>query len=165
MFNFLKKKKKKEKKEGIYALATGTVIPLSEVPDEVFSMGMMGQGLAIQPKEGTIYAPMAAKVKSVFPTKHALGLETASGIEILLHFGIDTVELKGAPFEIFVQEGQEVNVGDKLATMDLAQLATANTDSDLMMIFTNAEQYQNLDITHYGAVEAKAEIGSIEAKA
>ncbi|MDG3374879.1 glucose PTS transporter subunit IIA, partial [Vibrio parahaemolyticus] len=91
--------------QDVYAVATGKVIPITEVGDEVFSQKMMGDGFAVIPESGEIFAPVAGKVTSVFPTKHAIGLVTDSGIEVLVHMGIDTVQLNGEPFTVFVKEG------------------------------------------------------------
>ena len=110
MFGFFKKDDKKGKlpveKEILYSPANGVVVPVSDVADPVFSQKMMGDGFAVIPADGNIYSPAKGKVLSVFPTKHAVGILLDSGLELLLHMGLDTVELNGKPFEIFVKEGQ-----------------------------------------------------------
>ncbi len=94
--------------ESVYAPFSGKVIPLSKVPDEVFSSGAMGQGLAIEPSDNKLYAPFDGTVVMVAPTKHAIGLRSASGVELLVHIGLDTVTLDGTPFSLKVREGDTV---------------------------------------------------------
>lgn len=94
--------------ETVYAPFSGKVIPLSKVPDEVFSSGAMGQGLAIEPSDNKLFAPFDGTVVMVAPTKHAIGLRSASGIELLVHIGLDTVTLDGTPFALKVKEGDTV---------------------------------------------------------
>jgi PTS system N-acetylglucosamine-specific IIC component len=127
------------KETELYAVANGKVIPISEVQDDVFSAKMMGDGFAVVPTDGEVSTPVAGKVTSIFPTKHALGIQTDAGIEVLLHMGLDTVELKGAPFTLHVEEGQILKQGDKVATIDLQALATAGKKSDLIVVFTNQD--------------------------
>lgn len=159
MFDFLKRKNKH--KEELYAIAEGTLIPLEEVPDEVFSSKMMGDGFAIRPANGEIYAPLNGTIKTLFPTKHAIGIESENGIEVLLHFGIDTVELEGKPFEVYVQEGDQVTKDTKLATMNLEEIAEAGKNSELMVIFTNLGQIEELSIHPNHTVSVKESIGEI----
>ncbi len=135
-----------EKTTSLYATATGKAVPITEVNDEVFSTKMMGDGYAVLPEDGNIYTPVAGKIINIFPTKHALGIQTASNVEVLLHMGIDTVELKGAPFTLHVKEGQVVKAGDKVATIDLAELKKAGKSSDIIVVFTNQDIVEQYDL-------------------
>ena len=103
----------------------GKLFLFLKLPDDVFSAKMMGDGFAVVPTDGEVSTPVAGKITSIFPTKHALGIQTDSGIEVLLHMGLDTVELQGGPFTLHVEEGQVVKQGDKIATIDLAALEQA----------------------------------------
>lgn len=156
MFNFLKKKKAVP----LHAIADGCVINLSEVPDEVFSNRMMGDGFAIKPTNGVITSPVEATVENIFPTKHALGLKTDKGIEILLHLGIDTVELNGEPFEMCVQVGDKVTPDTVLAKIDLEKIKAAKKSNELMVIFTNGD-IQSIDV-QYGDTKHGMEIGTLQ---
>lgn len=115
----------------------GEIIPLSEVPDEVFAKGMMGQGFAIMPTGNVLHSPVDGRVVSVFPTKHAIGIETDTGIELLIHVGLDTVKLKGEGFETLVEQGQLVQRGDALLKLDLTFLTTNAPSVATPVIFTN----------------------------
>ena len=120
----------------------GKIIPLFEVPDEVFAQGMMGAGFGIIPTGDTVYSPFDGKVVSVFPTKHAIGLVTDTGIEVLIHVGLDTVKLKGKGFDLLVEEGQLLQSGDALLKLDLAYLGANSTSMITPVIFTNLENAQ-----------------------
>ena len=157
------KKKKEEPKKGIFAPITGTLLSITEVPDPVFSQKMMGDGFAIEPTEGKVYSPVAGKVLNVFPTKHALGIKTASGVEVLLHMGIDTVSLKGEPFTLFVEEGQEIRQGQLIADVDLNAITEAGRKTDMIVVFTNPDAIESLDI-QTGSVKANQVSGSVKAK-
>jgi PTS system beta-glucosides-specific IIC component len=122
----------------VYSPLNGDVIPLSEVKDEVFSQAMMGPGIAIIPSTGHIVAPFDGQVKFVFPTKHALGLLSASGVELLIHIGIDTVNLEGKPFTVFVKDHQKIKKGQALADFDLAMLKELNVDPTVVLVLTSA---------------------------
>ncbi|MGM0124524.1 PTS system, N-acetylglucosamine-specific IIBC component [Enterococcus sp. AZ194] len=149
----------------IFAVATGQLLPVSEVADDVFSAKMMGDGFAVVPEIGEIYTPIAGVISSIFPTKHALGIRTDSGLEVLVHMGIDTVELKGAPFTVAVSEGQRVVQGDKLATMDLSAIQAAGKKTDVIVVFTNQDQVASLEIpTVQVAVLANETVGQVTAK-
>lgn len=127
--------------EQLNAPIQGTILPLSAVKDPVFASEAMGKGLAIVPTNNDMVAPADATVAAVYPSKHAIGLVTDAGVEILLHIGIDTVQLDGQHFEQFVEQGQKVKVGDKLVTFDRAAIAAAGYDTTVMMIVTNTPNY------------------------
>ena len=124
----------------VVAVASGEVMPITEVNDPVFSGKMMGDGYAVKPADGKIVSPVAGQVKSLFPTKHAIGLETATGMEVLVHMGIDTVSLEGKPFTLMVKEGDQVEAGQELAQVDLAALAAAGKEDTMIVAFTNVDQ-------------------------
>lgn len=116
MFNFFKKKNKGLE---VDAAVDGELIPITEVKDDVFSTKMLGDGYAIKPTSGEIHSPVEGDISTLFPTKHAIGIKTKEGLEILVHLGIDTVELNGAPFKMEIQKGDHVTPGQLLGTMDL----------------------------------------------
>lgn len=120
-----------------YMPIDGKIIPLSEVPDDVFAKEMMGPGFGIIPSGSTLHSPVDGKVVSVFPTKHAIGIETDTGVELLIHVGLDTVKLKGEGFETLVEQGQLVQAGDALLKLDLAYLKANAPSIVTPVIFTN----------------------------
>ena len=141
------------------------VIVGTEVPDDVFSAKMMGDGFAVVPTDGEVSTPVAGKITSIFPTKHALGIQTDSGIEVLLHMGLDTVELQGGPFTLHVEEGQVVKQGDKIATIDLAALEQAGKKSDLIVVFTNQDIVAQYDLQKAGQTTSMNDvIGNVTVK-
>lgn len=116
-------------------VANGYVLPLEAVKDDVFSSKMMGDGYAIAQHDGKVYAPIEGIVESIFPTLHAITIESKTGEKLLIHMGLDTVELKGIPFSIKVAEGQNVKTGTLLAFMDLQQLENAQKDNTIIVVF------------------------------
>lgn len=148
--------------ETLYAPADGKLVAITEVSDPVFSQKMMGDGFAVQPTNGTIYAPVAGTISSIFETKHAIGILTPGGAEVLVHMGLDTVELKGAPFEVLVSEGDTVTPETKLAVMDLDAVTAAGKQTDVLTVITNAEKVRQLSLTTTGTVTAKTAVGSAE---
>lgn len=148
--------------ETLYAPADGNVVAITEVSDPVFSQKMMGDGFAVQPTNGTIYAPVAGTISSIFETKHAIGILTPGGAEVLVHMGLDTVELKGVPFEVLVSEGDTVTPETKLAVMDLDAVTAAGKQTDVLTVITNAEKVRQLSLTTTGTVTAKTAVGSAE---
>ncbi|XQY93222.1 glucose-specific PTS transporter subunit IIBC [Metabacillus sp. HB246100] len=142
---------------------TGEIKPITEVPDQVFSGKMMGDGFAILPTEGTIVSPVNGKILNVFPTKHAIGIQSEGGKEILIHVGIDTVNLKGEGFETFVQEGDVVEQGQKLLEVDL-DFVKKNAPSIMTpIVFTNLKEGQTVKLQANNQVNAKdSDILSIE---
>ncbi|HHX52456.1 MAG TPA: PTS glucose transporter subunit IIA [Erysipelothrix sp.] len=145
MFNIFKKKQepKTEIKEVTYhAFGAGKLVPLEDVPDQVFAQRMMGDGYAIELTENTIVSPVDGEVILVFPTGHAFGLKTEDGVEILLHLGIDTVELNGEGFVGQVKQGDKVKAGDVLTIMDLEKIRAAGKLVVSPLIFTSGQQIE-----------------------
>ncbi|CAH0347360.1 PTS glucose transporter subunit IIA [Bacillus sp. CECT 9360] len=138
---------KKAEEEIVTAPLTGKLVQLEDVPDPVFAEKMMGDGLAIEPTEGVVVAPLDAKVVQVFPTKHAVGLVTAGGIEILIHIGLETVSLNGEGFESFVKEGDKVKKGDKLITFDLGNIKEKASSTLTPIIITNGDAVESIEKT------------------
>lgn len=136
MFNLFKKK---EQSEILSIPVDGELIPLSKVADPVFSQKMMGEGFGVNPISSEIYSPVNGTITTIFKTKHAIGIETASGLEILVHIGIDTVSLEGAPFELFVAEGEKVTPETKLAAVDFEQIEAAEKETTVLVLITNSD--------------------------
>lgn len=131
MFNFFKVKNE------FLSPISGKCISITEVDDEVFSKKLMGDGFAIIPSENTVYSPLNGVVSVCFPTKHAIGIKSDSGIELLIHIGIDTVELKGEGFITHVKQGDKINQGDKLVEIDLAMIKSKGYDNVVIIVFPN----------------------------
>lgn len=148
--------------EKLFAPVDGQVIAIGEVSDPVFSQKMMGDGFAVRPTANEIYSPVVGKVTSVFETKHAIGLLTKTGAEVLVHMGLDTVELKGAPFDVKVKEGDEVTPNTLLAIMDIAAVKAAGKGTDVLTVLTNAEKVSSLTLTKTGEIKAKEHVGEAE---
>ncbi|BDH64539.1 TPA: PTS transporter subunit EIIC [Enterococcus faecalis] len=150
------------KKKDFVAVATGEVIPMAQVNDPVFSQKMMGDGFAVKPLEGEVVAPISGKVLSVFPSKHAIGLQTEEGIEVLVHMGIDTVEMATPAFESFVKEGQSLKAGTKLAKMNLDVIEQAGKETTIIVAFTNSDKVEQVVINQLGTTTVGTVIGQIE---
>ncbi len=142
------------KEISLYAHLTGTVIPLENVEDEAFSSGMLGEGTAIEPAEGRLYAPCDGRVDMVFDTRHAINLVSKDGCEILLHIGIDTVKLNGQFFEAHVSDGQEVRKGDLLISFDMDGIRKAGFKTTTPMIICNTDDYRTITTAASGIVSA-----------
>lgn len=138
--------------EKVAAPLTGEVLPLSEVPDQVFSQKMMGDGFAIMPTDGTVVSPVDGKIVNVFPTKHAIGIESKNGREVLIHFGIDTVKLNGQGFETLVAQGDEVKKGQPLLKVDLEYVKNNAPSIITPIIFTNLKATESVKIEKQGTV-------------
>ena len=138
--------------ETIISPIVGSAVALSDVNDPVFSSGAMGQGIAIKPTEGVVYAPADAEVTIAFATGHAYGLKTANGAEILIHVGIDTVSMNGEGFDQKVSQGSKVKAGDVLGTFDSAKIAAAGLDDTTMVIVTNTADYASVTPVAEGTV-------------
>ena len=148
--------------EEIETVADGEVIAISDVKDPVFSQKMMGDGFAVEPENGNIYSPVAGTITSIFPTKHALGLLTDNGLEVLVHIGLDTVSLEGKPFEVHVAEGQKVAAGDLLVTADLEAIKAAGRETSTVVVFTNAQAIKSVTVETFGKVAVKTVVAKVE---
>lgn len=145
------------------AVADGVVESLEKASDPVFAQKMMGEGYFVEPINGQIYSPVSGTISSVFPTKHAIGITTANGLEVLLHMGINTVDLGGAPFEVKVTEGQLVTPDTLVAQVDLAAIKAAGKETSMMVLITNMEKVKNFVLEKTGETKAKAKVMTVEA--
>ena len=148
--------------EEVYSVADGEVIALEQVKDPVFSQKMMGDGFAVEPANGNIVSPVSGTVSSIFPTKHALGLVTEAGLEVLVHIGLDTVSLEGKPFTVHVTEGQKVVAGDLLVTADLDAIREAGRETSTIVVFTNADAIKSVNLEQTGSHAAKTVVAKVE---
>ena len=136
----------------VYAPCNGTVIPLKEINDGVFSEGYIGEGLAIEPVDGSFYAPFDCTVAMVFDTHHAIALHTVNGTELILHVGLDTVKLKGQHLEVFVQEGQKIQKGDLILRADLEGIQSAGCRTVTPVVITGAGGAESVELLKTGPV-------------
>lgn len=139
------------------APVSGKVIPLEQVKDETFASGMLGQGVAIEPTDNIIYSPIEGTVETIFETKHAIGLKSADGLELLIHIGMDTVNLKGDGFKQLIKVGQKVQIGTPLMEVDFAKIKAAGYEIVTPMVITNAPENLSLNIVsneeaHHGDI-------------
>ena len=148
--------------EEVYSVADGEVIALEQVKDPVFSQKMMGDGFAVEPANGNIVSPVSGTVSSIFPTKHALGLVTEAGLEVLVHIGLDTVSLEGKPFTVHVAEGQKVTAGDLLVTADLDAIREAGRETSTIVVFTNGDVIKSVNLEQTGSHAAKTVVAKVE---
>ena len=148
--------------EEVYSVADGEVIALEQVKDPVFSQKMMGDGFAVEPENGNIVSPVSGTVSSVFPTKHALGIVTEAGLEVLVHIGLDTVSLEGKPFTVHVAEGQKVAAGDLLVTADLDAIRAAGRETSTIVVFTNGDVIKSVNLEQTGSHAAKTVVAKVE---
>ena len=146
----------------VHSVADGQVINIEDVKDPVFSQKMMGDGFAVEPENGKIVSPVAGKVTSIFPTKHALGLVTDNGLEVLVHIGLDTVSLEGKPFDVKVTEGQAVAAGDLLVEANLDAIREAGRETSTVVVFTNADAIKSVKVEHTGKLAANAPVAKVE---
>lgn len=160
-------KKEETKKSGnveasIYSPLEGKAMPLKEVADGVFSEELLGKGIGIEPSNGTVKAPFDGEVMMVFDTKHAIGLRSDEGVEVLIHIGIDTVQMNGKPFEIKVESGQRVSKGDIIAKADLKAITDAGYRTVTPVIVSNTENYEDIVVTANGKVTFGDEIVKVK---
>ena len=148
--------------EEVYSVADGQVIALEQVKDPVFAQKMMGDGFAVEPANGNIVSPVSGTVSSIFPTKHALGIVTEAGLEVLVHIGLDTVSLEGKPFTVHVAEGQKVAAGDLLVTADLDAIRAAGRETSTVVVFTNGDVIKSVKLEQTGSLAAKTAVAKVE---
>ena len=170
MFRLFKKIAEKDEPitTDLYAITEGNLKNVSAVEDEVFSAKIMGNGYAIVPpatEEGCeVYSPVTGVVTMVFPTKHAVGIRMKNDLDTLVHFGIDTVEMEGRPFEIFVKMDDEVTPQTKIATIDLMQLRQAHKITDLIVVCTSTKKVESMTLSTAEKVRTHEVVGSVRAK-
>ena len=148
--------------EEVYSVADGQVVALEQVKDPVFAQKMMGDGFAVEPANGNIVSPVSGTVSSIFPTKHALGIVTEAGLEVLVHIGLDTVSLEGKPFTVHVAEGQKVAAGDLLVTADLDAIRAAGRETSTVVVFTNGDAIKSVKLEQTGSLAAKTAVAKVE---
>lgn len=159
MFGFLKKKE--DDKIVLASPVKGKAVPLGEVSDPIFSEELLGKGIAVIPTEGKIYAPADGEVTMIFDTLHAVSLTNVEGVEILIHVGIDTVNLKGEGFKSHIKAGDQVKKGDLLLTVDLDVIKNAEYDTITPIIISNSDDYAEVRTLTLGEVDSGDEIISI----
>ena len=153
-----KKEEKQISKKVIKSPMNGTVIPLSEVPDAVFSSEMLGKGFGVEPSEGKAYAPVDGEVTTVFDTKHALGLMSKNGVELLIHIGMDTVKLNGRGFDVKVKAGDQVKAGDLLAEFDMDLIKSEGYPVTTAVVITNTDDCEAIGEVKTGAVTKDTDV-------
>ncbi|KRQ86460.1 Glucose-specific phosphotransferase enzyme IIA component [Caloramator mitchellensis] len=144
MFGFFKRNTAEVE---VKSLLKGKVVDLKSVPDEVFSSKMVGDGFAIEPYEDAVYSPVDGVVVQVFPTGHAIGIKTNEGLEILIHIGIDTVEMKGRGFTTYVKPGDVVKAGDRLISFDTELIRKEAKSTVIPVIITNMELVKDIKVS------------------
>ena len=166
----IQKKEAEEKKEEakeedseeaemkIYAPIKGKTISHEEIPDETFASGVLGAGVGIEPAEGVVYAPYDGEISSTTDTKHAIGITGAGDMELLIHVGVDTVNMQGDGFELFVKEGDKVKKGDKLITFDIEKIKAAGYSPTTAVLLTNSDDYEDFKVLKLGDVAVGDEI-------
>jgi PTS system glucose-specific IIA component len=142
-----------KKTEIVLAPVTGRIIPIEQVPDPTFAEKMLGEGVAIDPTEGEIVAPVDGEIISLFPTKHAMGIKSNNGLEILIHIGLDTVKMQGEGFETFVQVGDKVSAGTTLIRFSTELIQRKASSIITPVVITNSEKIKQLDVTAQGNVK------------
>ena len=158
LFDFLKGKEKADEPAAVTfpavlgAVAKGTFVPMDQIPDEVFSTGALGVCCGIDPEEGKVYAPVDGKISQLADTLHAIGIE-AAGMEILIHVGVDTVEMNGDGFVSQVKEGQAVKKGDLLLTVDLKKIYAAGHPATVITAVTNSDDFASVEAVAAGPVQ------------
>ena len=140
----------------------GKIVPLKEVKDDAFSSEALGKGVAIEPENGTVVAPFDGTIISIFPTKHAIAILSDEGIELLIHIGLNTVELNGKYFETYVNQGDKVKAGQKLVTFDLEKIKAENYCTEVPVVITNSNNYSRIDITDKNFVSLNDELIIVE---
>lgn len=155
--------KRKKLDEVWLAPLTGELVNIEEVPDPTFSEKMMGEGLAIKPTEGKLLSPVDGEIIQVFPTKHAIGIRSATGAEILIHIGLETVSLDGEPFELHVSAADKVRAGQLLVSFNLEEIRNAAANTVTPIVLTNGDSIENLVKKDNCDVQAgKTEIASYQ---
>jgi sugar PTS system EIIA component len=157
-------KKEKVTEEIIYAPASGSYVEIEEVPDPTFAKKMMGEGVAIDPSEGKAVAPVDGEILQVFPTKHAVGVKGKTGVEILIHIGLETVGMNGEGFEAHVKQGDKVKVGQTLVTFDLNLIKEKAASTVTPVVITNGDQYELEKVSATATQAGSTELFKVKVK-
>lgn len=152
--------KKKNIQSNLYAFASGTSMPLSEVPDKVFSTGLLGDGIAIRPRIGELYSPADGDITLAADTGHAIGIRMANGMELILHIGLDTVSLNGKGFQVLVKTGDHVQQGTPLVRFSKEVIAQAQLSDIIILAVTNSSEYPQIHWNKNADLEKDVVIGS-----
>ena len=145
----------------LYAPIQGTIVPRNEIPDDTFAAGVLGDGVGIDPEEGVVVAPFDGEISSVTDTKHAIGITGPADMEVLIHVGVDTVNMKGAGFELLVEEGQKVKAGQKLMTFDIAKIKAAGYSPVAAVLLTNSDDYPEFKVVKTGKTQRLEEVFTV----
>lgn len=145
----------------LYAPIQGTIVPRNEIPDDTFAAGVLGDGVGIDPEEGVVVAPFDGEISSVTDTKHAIGITGPADMEVLIHVGVDTVNMKGDGFELLVEEGQKVKAGQKLMTFDIAKIKAAGYSPVAAVLLTNSEDYPEFKVVKTGKTQRLEEVFTV----
>ena len=145
----------------LYAPIQGTIIPRNEIPDDTFAAGVLGDGVGIDPEEGVVVAPFDGEISSVTDTKHAIGITGPADMEVLIHVGVDTVNMKGDGFELLVEEGQKVKAGQKLMTFDIAKIKAAGYSPVAAVLLTNSDDYPEFKVVKTGKTQRLEEVFTV----
>ncbi|MCO4096816.1 PTS transporter subunit IIBC [Macrococcoides canis] len=143
------------------AVTDGEVIDITDVNDPVFSQKMMGEGYAVKPESEEVVSPVDGEIISIFPTKHAIGIRTNDGIEVLVHMGIETVQMKQPASRVVVNDGQKVKAGDTLAYMDLTAVRAEGKDTTIIIVMTNSDKVDTLQLNKTGIVQKGETVGTM----
>lgn len=145
----------------LYAPIQGTIVPRNEIPDDTFAAGVLGDGVGIDPEEGVVVAPFDGEISSVTDTKHAIGITGPTDMEVLIHVGVDTVNMKGDGFELLVEEGQKVKAGQKLMTFDIAKIKAAGYSPVAAVLLTNSDDYPEFKVVKTGKTQRLEEVFTV----
>lgn len=145
----------------LYAPIQGTIVPRNEIPDDTFAAGVLGDGVGIDPEEGVVVAPFDGEISSVTDTKHAIGITGPADMEVLIHVGVDTVNIKGDGFELLVEEGQKVKAGQKLMTFDIAKIKAAGYSPVAAVLLTNSDDYPEFKVVKTGKTQRLEEVFTV----
>lgn len=154
--------KKVKKSEVLYAPLNGKYVALEQIPDPVFATGMMGVGCGIEPRDGNLVSPAAGEIVSVAETKHAVGIKTESGAELLIHIGMDTVEMKGRGFRLKVSEGERVTCGQPLIDFDIEAIRLAGFPVITAFVITNPDEFSSISLNTGKVFRVREEFGVVE---
>lgn len=148
--------------KALFAPVKGNVIGREEIPDETFAAGILGDGVGIEPETGEVVAPFDGEISTVADTRHAVGITGPDGMEVLIHVGIDTVNMKGEGFEVFVSEGEKVKAGQRLLTFDIEKIKEAGYSTTTAVLLTNSDDYPDFKVVKTGKTDTLEKVITIE---